>query len=338
MASLIRRPIAGVRGDAKGVRKARRRAFLQQMMAATLKNASQSGDVCASTLKVQSPAKINLTLEVLGRRADGYHDLRSVVAGIDLNDSLAFQRRTDATITLTCDDPDLPTDDRNLVVRAAQMLAKSTGCREGVSIELNKRIPLASGLGGGSGNAAATLAALNRLWGLRLGIEELSQMGAQLGSDVPLFFALPSARISGRGDEVERVDLGWSGWVLLVFAGCTVSTADVYAAWSADDLDDRDESPADAITQARTADEVAGLCRNDLEPAVFRVAPRVQELHKAIGARVQRPVRVSGAGQTVFIPFDDRTEAEDVRLKLQSEAIGTGSCLVRAWTDPLKIA
>ncbi len=300
------------------------------MIAASTSNARSTPAAAAF-----SPAKINLSLEVLGRREDGYHDICSVVLGLDLNDTLRLESLDHPAIDLTCDHPTLPTDDRNLIVRAARAAAELTDHPAGVRIDLKKRIPLGAGLGGGSGNAASTLAALNTLWRLDRTDAELAECGARLGSDVPLFFSLPSAVITGRGERVRRVRLRWSGWVLLVFAGCEVSTEDVYASWSRDDSHDMNHDVAGDLAEAATADAIAELCANDLEAAVFRVAPRVRELHEAVTAKSPRAARITGAGQTVFVPFDDPEEGEFLRSTLHAHDIGTDSSLVHTMTGPL---
>jgi len=291
----------------------------------------------ASVLTCQSPAKINLFLEVLNRRDDGYHDIRSAVLGLELTDTLSFSATSDDRIELVCDDPGLPTDRRNLVLQAARKLSACVSGGIGARIELSKRIPVAAGLGGGSGNCAATLAALNRLWKLDFGETELSALGASIGSDVPLFFSLPAAVISGRGERVEPLIMKWTGWVLLTFAGCEVSTKAAYAAWLSADSEERSSDPVDAIAQVETAVELAELCRNDLERAVFRVAPGVAALREAVETLTKRPVRVSGAGRAVFALYDDQDEAEELRAVLKSRGIGTGLRLVRTMTGPLTI-
>jgi len=286
---------------------------------------------CAS-----SPAKINLTLSVLGQRPDGYHEIRSLVVGIDFWDRLRFVLRGSPGITLTCDDPGLPTDERNLVVQAAKALSdRADDCRCGVRVELHKRIPVAAGLGGGSGDAVATLIALNRLWAPVLSEQQLIKLGAKLGADVPLFFALPAAVVSGIGEVVSRTSLRWSGWVLLVFAGCPVSTRDVYAASRPQDCRSGGaRNDFKTIQNATTAAEIAQLCYNDLEPAVFRVAPKVHELAQAVRSAGVLHARISGAGQTVFVLFDDPEDAEACRSKLQASNIGVGAKVVKTLDTP----
>ena len=294
-----------------------------------------------AAMSARSPAKINLVLDILGRRDDGFHQIRSLAVGVDLADEMRFEDRPNQPIHLTCDDPHVPTDHTNLAWRAGQALAdRATHAACGARIELHKRIPVGGGLGGGSSNAATALAALNRLWNCGLGAAELARMGADLGSDVPLFFHLPSSIVTGRGESVQPVTLSWSGWVLLVFAGVPVSTKDVYAAWSdmgGPTTAKHNEDRYAQIARGTSAREVSGLCSNDLEPAVFRVSPPVRRLHQAVRAHGAAHARVSGAGQTIFVLFDDPEEAEAFRLKLHSTRTGTGATLVKTLTAPPKI-
>lgn len=302
------------------------------MTAPTMTNARSAAALC-----VRSPAKINLTLQVLGRRDDGFHDIRSVVLGVDLKDEVRVRCAEPGTLSLSCDHPSLPTGESNLILKAARALVER-GDAVGARIELLKRIPIAAGLGGGSSNAAATLLVLDRLWGLNLSGDEFLSIGQRLGSDVCLFFAMPAARIHGRGEKVEPIRLRWSGWILLVHAGQGVSTQDVYRSWSPDDSCSQRRDGVDPIVGASSADELAALCFNELEPAVFRVAPKVKALHESVGAAGAAHARISGAGQTVFVLFDERAEARSFRDKLVSSGIGTEAVVVRALTSPLEIS
>ncbi|MBN2446828.1 MAG: 4-(cytidine 5'-diphospho)-2-C-methyl-D-erythritol kinase, partial [Phycisphaerae bacterium] len=152
-----------------------------------------------------SPAKINLTLAVLGTRPDGFHVLESLVALLEFGDTIDFTPRTDDQLDLACPHPDVPADGSNLILRAAERLREVAGRQCGVDIKLDKRIPPGSGLGGGSSNAATTLAALNEIWELGLSSEQLSGIAAELGSDVPLFLRGPLSIIRGRGEMVQPV-------------------------------------------------------------------------------------------------------------------------------------
>jgi 4-diphosphocytidyl-2-C-methyl-D-erythritol kinase len=294
-----------------------------------------------AALSARSPAKVNLILDVLGHRADGFHDIHSVVLGVDLADEMRFEDAPAGTLALTCNSSEVPSDEQNLVWKAAHALGQrsSKPCR-GAAIELVKHIPVAAGLGGGSSNAATSLLALNALWDLGLDKNELAHIGAELGSDVPLFFDLPSVVVTGRGEVVRPAPISWSGWVLLVFAGVAVSTKDVYTAWS--DMGgpraaDADRARFADLARATSADQVATFCSNDLESAVFRVAPEVRSLYEAVCQTGAEHARVSGAGQTIFVLFDERDEAESFRSKLHSSGIGTGAVVVKAPATPLAI-
>ncbi|RME38992.1 MAG: 4-(cytidine 5'-diphospho)-2-C-methyl-D-erythritol kinase, partial [Planctomycetota bacterium] len=179
----------------------------------------------------RAPAKINLTLAVLGKRPDGYHELRSMVIGVGLYDAVTLAPRAAGAPAVRCDVPELARED-NLAWRAVERLAGREGVDpSALSLRLDKRIPVGSGMGGGSSDAAAVLRLLNAVGRMGYDRRELAGIGAALGSDVPVFFHLPAARMSGRGERVEPVSMRWSGWVMLVHTGIEVSTRAVYAAW-----------------------------------------------------------------------------------------------------------
>ena len=172
-------------------------------------------------LTARACGKINLTLDVLGRRDDGFHELRSLVIGVDLADRVRCVRRSAGGIVLRCSDPALAGSE-NLTVRAAQAFAQRAGCKVNLAIELDKRIPVAAGMGGGSSDAAATLLLCNDLFLTGLSTGELARMGAEIGSDVPLFFHLPAVLMTGRGDVVASITLRWSA-VVWPASCCTTS-------------------------------------------------------------------------------------------------------------------
>ena len=284
-----------------------------------------------------SPAKINLTLEVLGRRPDGFHDLRSLVVGTGWTDCLQIEATTDGRIDLACDSNDLPTDERNLVVQAAVQLRDAIGADQlGAHCRLQKRIPLASGLGGGSSNAATALSLLNQIWNAGKSPEELARIGQHIGSDVPLFFSLPSCLISGRGERVEPWSMSWSGWAVICWAAGAVRTAAVYAQWRPEDVGARRAGVADAtsVAGAPNARSVAALCFNDLEPAVFHVVPSVRALWSAVGDAAGLEPRVSGAGRAVYVLYDERVEADRLCEQLNAQGTGQGSAVAPVPADP----
>ncbi len=152
-----------------------------------------------------SPCKVNLLLNILGKRPDGFHELETIMHPVNLNDRLSFER-TASGIHLSCNDPLLPTNSKNLVFRAAALFQKSSGISEGIRIRLNKEIPVAAGLGGGSGNAATTLLALNELFGQPVSLDSLTQMAAALGSDIPFFLQTKPALATGRGEKITSLE------------------------------------------------------------------------------------------------------------------------------------
>ena len=288
-----------------------------------------SKSLVASAVSASAPGKINLTLDVRNQRPDGFHELRSLVIGVDLRDRVRCIANPKSRITVACGDPSLNSRD-NLVVTAATNLAQESGHSGGVTIELEKRIPVASGLGGGSSDAAATLRLCNELWGASLSRAQLATLGAQIGSDVPLFFSLPSALISGRGEEVEAVTLHWSGWVLLVFANCRVSTREVYRAWRPSDGSELPAGEEVGLLEAGSADELSALLRNHLEPAVFRVSSDVARAHQALNRLGFPSIRVSGAGSALYLLFDEQQAAMEAAERVKRQGNGLTTMVVAA--------
>ncbi len=278
--------------------------------------------MAAPPLTATAPAKINLTLDVLRCRSDGYHELRSLVVGVDLRDQISCRAGDSREgIQLGCSDRSLQ-DDSNLAYLAAMKFSHCIGREPAVEIKLDKRIPIGAGLGGGSSDAATTLRLCDELFKTGLDHRRLAAIGAEVGSDVPLFFSLPSAVMTGRGEQVEPVSMAWSGWVLLAFPGTTVSTAQVYSAWRPADTLHSPGQMDRAITQAETANDVSALLSNQLEPAVFRVSATVARAYEELNRARIGPMRVSGAGSALYRLFDEKETA--CRAARQVEALGMG--------------
>ncbi len=180
-----------------------------------------------NSLRLESPAKVNLRLEILKKREDGYHELRTIFQKISLHDTLRFSLRKKGGVSISADYPKLPVGKKNLVYRAAQSMLKVSGYKGGVDIEIEKRIPLGAGLGGGSSNAATTLSALSRLLEMGLPKRELMRMGLEIGADVPFFFLKGSAIASGIGERLKRVELP-DLWYVLIYPNFEVSTRWAY--------------------------------------------------------------------------------------------------------------
>jgi 4-diphosphocytidyl-2-C-methyl-D-erythritol kinase len=277
-----------------------------------------------------APAKINLILDILGPRPDGYHDLRSLVVGVGLCDDVSCELRSEPAIDVQCTDPAL-NGRANLAFTAAQTVARACDVRCGARIRVEKRIPVGAGLGGGSSNAAATLRLCNRVWNTGLSHAELAVLGSRVGSDVPLFFSLPSAVMEGRGERVCPTAIRWAGSVLLIFPGFSVSTANVYSAWRAGDARKTRSSDIEAACGASTADELNALLSNQLEPAVFRTSPRLAELRNSLEQDAGvGPLRVSGSGSTLFRLFDDAAAARRAERSIHNHLPGLRTFLVEA--------
>jgi 4-diphosphocytidyl-2-C-methyl-D-erythritol kinase len=267
------------------------------------------------TLEKQSPCKVNLILNILGRRADGFHELETVMHPVQVCDQLTFMRGGSG-VHLTCNHADLPVDSRNLVFRAATLFLDETKIRDGIRLHLEKRIPMAAGLGGGSGNAATTLLGLNGLFGSPLDNARIHTLAATLGSDVPFFLQTNPALATGRGEHVESLDpfpCLRGAAILLVHPGFGISTPWAYkelARFPAA-LNGTRGRAQKLVAALRGADlAVAGKeFYNSLEaPALekFPVLSLYQEFFRDHGAAVSL---MSGSGSTTFAIFDNQTKA-----------------------------
>jgi 4-diphosphocytidyl-2-C-methyl-D-erythritol kinase len=265
----------------------------------------------------RAPAKLNLTLRVLGKRADGYHDLDSLVAKITLYDELVFRPQASEQVSLEVIAPfDCGPIEQNLVYRAARLMqdaAPAGGPARGVHIVLRKNIPAGGGLGGGSSDAAAALLALNRLWDLKLPPERLAELGAQLGSDVPLFLGGKSSRIGGRGERVAPVEVSWF-FALLCLSGLHCSTPQVYAAH------DSALQPCPPTVGMPELFGPASQWRerlfNDLQPAAMAVCPPLAELAAKFGQAIGLPVHLTGSGSALFAVVDSASQAASLLAAL----------------------
>ncbi|MGP0064749.1 MAG: 4-(cytidine 5'-diphospho)-2-C-methyl-D-erythritol kinase [Isosphaeraceae bacterium] len=224
----------------------------------------------AGGVEIFAPAKLNLFLEVLGRRADGYHEIETVMLAVSLYDTLTILDEPSGEIRLRCNDPTLPVDGKNLVMKAADRLRAATGCGGGAQIVLTKAIPAQAGLAGGSSDAAATLVGLDRVWDLDLSRDQLDSLASEVGSDVPFFNHVPAAVCRGRGERVEEVPLNDRFHFVLVCPPVGVSTAEVY----------RQVVPPEQPRAAREILEaLAKGGRDDLGPSLFN---RLQPFAEAI--------------------------------------------------------
>ena len=284
-------------------------------------------------LVVQAPAKLNLFFEVLAKRNDGYHEIETLVIPIDLYDTLYFREDASGHVGLVCQralgswGPDGPGPDQvpegaeNLVVRAVELLRQRAGVRAGARLRLVKRIPVAAGLGGGSSDAAAALAAANAGWGLGWSQDQLSRLGSELGSDVPLFLARGPAICRGRGEQVEPVaNLGmWHFVVVRPPAG--LSTAEVYKVCRPAGEPRRLEPLLRSMVRGNLA-EAGRLLFNRLEPAAESLSPWIGRLRRALAETDCLGHLMSGSGTCYFGLCRHARHARRVARRLQASGVG----------------
>ncbi|MBU3059546.1 4-(cytidine 5'-diphospho)-2-C-methyl-D-erythritol kinase [Pseudomonas indica] len=253
-------------------------------------------------LTLPAPAKLNLMLHILGRRADGYHELQTLFQFLDHGDELGFAVREDGEIHLHTDIPGVP-HDSNLIVRAARQLQRESGCPLGADIWLEKHLPMGGGIGGGSSDAATTLLALDRLWQLGWSEDRLAALGLTLGADVPVFVRGHAAFAEGVGEKLVPVEPE-EPWYLVVVPQVSVSTAEIFS-----DPELTRDTPAITV---RTVLERGG--RNDCQPVVEKRYPDVRNalilLNKFVSARL------TGTGGCVFGAFPNKAEADKVAAQL----------------------
>jgi 4-diphosphocytidyl-2-C-methyl-D-erythritol kinase len=272
-------------------------------------------------LTLQTPAKINPVLEVLGKRPDGYHELALVFQAVSLYDELAFFKEKEGVrLEVTRSPHPLPADDSNLVLKAAKLFLKEImKDKGGVHIQLKKEIPLAAGLGGGSSDAAATLRGLD--WFFKTGLEEgrLQALAAQLGSDVPFFLTGGTALGTGRGEKITPWEAGPEISLVLVKPDLGLSTPDVYRSGKAVMTNGEKAKGFLPLWREGNIKKIGESLYNGLEPAAFSLLPEVEEIKKQLLDSGALGALVSGSGPTVFALAESREKAEEIAWKLEGE-------------------
>jgi len=259
-------------------------------------------------LRVWAPAKINLNLLVGPARADGFHPLDSYVLKISLYDQIDLTGRTDGRITLDCDRSDCGAVEKNLAYQAARLISVGrTGC--GADIILRKNIPPGAGLGGGSSDAAAVLAGLNILWELELDTDKLIWLAGKLGSDMPLFLGPPSARMTGRGERLEPVEVSPLA-ALVCLSGLVCPTRDVYRAFDSTPSPMPVQLPAGELA-GRPVSAWAKRLVNQLSTPTRSVCPGLANIWDQLAGWFDRPVHMTGSGSGLFVLFDSADQARD---------------------------
>jgi 4-diphosphocytidyl-2-C-methyl-D-erythritol kinase len=261
----------------------------------------------------KAPAKINLSLDVLYKRGDGYHEVEMIMTMVDLADRLEMKPLPSDTIMISSQSGYIPLDEKNLAFQAARLIKERYQVKQGVYIHLDKKIPVAAGLAGGSSDAAATLRGLNRLWNLGIETEELMQLGAELGSDVPFCVRGGTAIARGRGEKLEPIASPPSGWVILAKLPINVSTADVYGKLVASNIP-RHPSIS-AMRAALEEQSFMGMCRelgNVLEDVTLNLYPEVRQLKRCMINLGADGVLMSGSGPTVFGIVEKKSKAASI--------------------------
>ncbi|HXJ18476.1 MAG TPA: 4-(cytidine 5'-diphospho)-2-C-methyl-D-erythritol kinase [Candidatus Polarisedimenticolia bacterium] len=273
-----------------------------------------------NSVRLPAFAKINLRLHVLGRRADGYHELRTIFQAISLRDTLELSVGSRHGITLETNDKSLPAGPENLVVRAIEAFARETGFRSGIRVRLEKRIPVARGLGGGSSDAAAALIGMLRLTKRRLPLEQLMEIASGLGADVPFFLFGGRALAVSRGDEIYPLPDTPRRTILVVSPhDIAISTKDAYQ-WVSADLTKRAKPPNIwgfcALCWSRW-----GTVSNDFEEPVFRRHPRLGEIRDALLERGAAEAALAGSGSAVFGIFRNPAQARRAARKFPEDSV-----------------
>jgi 4-diphosphocytidyl-2-C-methyl-D-erythritol kinase len=272
------------------------------------------------SFSLPSFAKINWTLRIPGKRDDGFHELFTVFQTISLHDTITFE--TSDVIELICDDPNVPTDDRNLVVKGASVLRERFRLSAGALIHLEKRIPSPGGLGGGSSNAAVALIGLKNLWGIAASDDELHTMAADLGSDVPFFLHGGTAIGTERGEMIEPVSDITAENMLIVTPPIAVSTRDAFAGVKAAALTSKGQISSLTVcrNEAGSLDPLHSVLKNDFEASVFAAYPEIKRVKETLLDLGAVNAALSGSGASVFAVFDKKETRQAAEKALDQES------------------
>ena len=269
------------------------------------------------SIELSSHAKINLRLDIVRKREDGYHDIRTLLQKVSLKDELSITPSSGG-IKVTCDNHQVPANEGNLAYAAAQTILNQHGIKDGISISIKKNTPIAAGLGGGSSNAASTLIGINQLFGLGVSSQELMQIGKDIGADVPFFIFGKTALATGIGDRLEEIDLLPKLWLLLMTPGIQISTAWAYknARMGLTSTPINTNIP-NCINHLA---EIIPLLSNDLEKAVISRYPIIRSIKEELLDKGAKGSLMSGSGSTVYGIFSSEDEAKEAYDQLTSHS------------------
>jgi len=268
-----------------------------------------------------SPAKINLRLEILSKREDGYHEIETIFHKISIFDEISLEATSGHKITLTVNDPAVPSDKTNLVYKAASLLFKSIGINPGIKIDLKKKIPSGAGLGGGSSNAAVTLTGLNNLLNLKLSKQELTEIALRLGADVPFFLTdSTTAYASGIGEKIKSIETFDKMWFLVIFPGFTVSTAWAYNSFNKYNLLTKTTNNNIINNYTMDINTVKSSLYNDFESVVNKRHPEVTLIKEQLLKTGAQGALLSGSGSSVFGIYPDEESVQKASSRIKSRS------------------
>jgi 4-diphosphocytidyl-2-C-methyl-D-erythritol kinase len=264
--------------------------------------------VTQALLSLPSYAKLNWDLRVLGRRADGYHELSTFFQSITLHDTIHVRACSGNKVALTCADAELQSAEDNLILRAAGALQARFGINTGADLHLEKRIPLGAGLGGGSSNAAIALLGLSWAWGLHPELSDLTDLARGLGADVPFFLMGGTAWGRGVGDLIDPLEDLSVPYLLVVSPPVRISTAEAYSKLKVGTLTKAESDAILSVSNAVASSEcvLPEVLRNDFEPVIFRIEPEVERVRDSLLESGARAALMTGSGSSVFGIFDNR--------------------------------
>lgn len=260
----------------------------------------------------KAPAKINLGLDALYKRQDGYHELEMIMASVDLADRLIFEELSEDKIVIETESSFLPIDRRNHVYQAAELLKSTFRLTQGVKIIIEKHIPVAAGLAGGSSDCAATLRGLNRLWNLGLSLEELAELGSKIGSDVPYCIHGKTAYVTGRGEKIDFLPTMPQCWVVLVKPKMSVSTSSIFGSLSFNSIQHPDILGLKQAVEANDYFLMTEKIGNALEGVTIKRHPVIQQIKDRMMKYGADAALMSGSGPTVFALCDKKTRAQRI--------------------------
>ena len=280
-------------------------------------------------LELESPAKVNLRLEIVKKREDGYHEIRTVFQKIDLCDRIRFSLRREKGILITTNQAGLPVDQRNLIYRAAKSVFERLGIDGGVAVHLDKKIPIGAGLGGGSSNAATTLKALNELLEAGFSREEMVAMGTGIGADVPFFLMERGCALAtGIGERLEKIGLP-ELWFVLIYPNFEVSTR-----WAYQNFGLTNRAFQLKIQCLVTPEEVCGVLMNDLEGVVSKRFPQIDQMKEILISAGALGSLMTGSGPTVFGVFAEEGQASRAYNEIGNRVKDNGWIALKAHSLP----